>query len=156
MKNIIIGSIIGASILIFFAATLFTEEFETQNSDDVLINSIYSEKEIFSEARYSGNTDEKAQQLIIKAENSWEQGCEIDNLCFLPYEKIINAGETVLFLNQDEFEHNVRLRGDPNYLHFPTDVIKQNEYFVYKFNESGKYEYHCTLHPWMEGVITIR
>ena len=156
MKNIIVSSIIGASVLIFFASTLLTEEFETENSDDVLINSIYSEKEIFSEARYSGNTDEKAQQLIIIAENSWEQGCEIDNLCFLPYEKIINAGETVLFLNQDEFEHNVRLRGDPNYLHFPTDVIKQNEYFVYKFNESGKYEYHCTLHPWMEGVITIR
>ena len=156
MKNIIVSSIIGASILIFFVATLFTEEFETENTDDVLINSIYSEKEIFSEARYSGNTDEKAQQLIIIAENSWEQGCEVDNLCFLPYEKIINAGETVLFLNQDEFEHNVRLRGDPNYLHFPTDVIKQNEYFVYKFNDLGKFEYHCTLHPWMEGVITIR
>ena len=156
MKNIIVSSIIGASILIFFAATLFTGEFEIENSDDVLINSIYSEKEIFSEARYSGNTDEKAQQLIIIAENSWEQGCEVDNLCFLPYEKIINVGETVLFLNQDEFEHNVRLRGDPNYLHFPTDVIKQNEYFVYKFNERGKFEYHCTLHPWMEGVITIR
>ena len=156
MKNIIVSSIIVASILIFFAATLFTEEFETETSDDVLINSIYSEKEIFSEARYTGNTDEKAQQLIIIAENSWEQGCEVDNLCFLPYEKIINAGETVLFLNQDEFEHNVRLRGDPNYLHFPTDVIKQNEYFVYKFNERGKFEYHCTLHPWMEGVIIIR
>ena len=96
MKNIIVSSIIGASILIFFAATLFTGEFETQNSDDVLINSIYSEEEIFSEARYSGNTDEKAQQLIIIVENSWEQGCEVDNLCFLPYEKIINAGETVL------------------------------------------------------------
>ena len=156
MKNIIVSSIIGASILIFFAATLFTGEFETEKSDDVLINSIYSEKEIFSEARYSGNTDEKAQQLIIIAENSWEQGCEVDNLCFLPYEKIINAGETVLFLNQDEFEHNVRLRGDPNYLHFPTDVIRQNEYFVYKFYEMGEYQYHCTLHPWMEGVINIR
>ena len=47
MKNIIVSSIIGASILIFFAATLFTGEFETQNTDDVLINSIYSEKEIF-------------------------------------------------------------------------------------------------------------
>ena len=156
MKNIIVSSIIGAAVLILFVSTFFIESFEIKNSDDVLINSIYSEKEIFSEARYSGNTDEKAQQLIIIAEDSWEQGCEVDNLCFLPYEKIINVGETVLFLNQDEFEHNVRLRGDPNYLHFPTDIIKQNEYFVYKFTEQGKYEYHCTLHPWMEGKITIR
>ena len=77
-------------------------------------------------------------------------------MCFLPYEKTINSGETVLFVNEDEFEHNVRLRGDSDYLHFPTDVIKQNEYFVYKFEETGKYQYHCTLHPWMEGVINIR
>ena len=97
-----------------------------------------------------------AQHVIIIVKDSWKQGCEVDDSCFSPYEKIIGVGETILFVNQDEFEHNVRLRGDPNYLHFPTDVIKQNEYFVYKFHELGKYQYHCTLHPWMEGMITIR
>ena len=153
MKIIITGVI---TSLLILAAYIAIYDMTNSETDDDLINSIYSQTEIFSEAPYSGNTDEKAQHLIIIAKDSWKPGCEIDDLCFLPYEKTINSGETVLFVNEDEFEHNVRLRGDPNYLHFPTDVIRQNEYFVYKFEYSGKFQYHCTLHPWMEGVIDIR
>ena len=153
MKIIVTGII---TSLLIFAAYIAIYDMTNSETDDDLINSIYSQTEIFSEAPYSGNTDEKAQHLIIIAEDSWKPGCEEEDLCFLPYEKTISVGETILFVNEDEFEHNVRLRGDPNYLHFPTDVIKQNEYFVYKFEYSGKFQYHCTLHPWMEGVINIR
>ena len=153
MKIIITGVI---TSLLILAAYIAIYDMTNSETDDDLINSIYSQTEIFSEAPYSGNTDEKAQHLIIIAKDSWKPGCEVDDLCFLPYEKTISVGETILFVNEDEFEHNVRLRGDPNYLHFPTDVIKQNEYFVYKFEYSGKFQYHCTLHPWMEGVIDIR
>ena len=153
MKIIVTGII---TSLLIFAAYIAIYDMTNSETDDDLINSIYSQTEIFSEAPYSGNTDEKAQHLIIIAEDSWKPGCEEEDLCFLPYEKTISVGETILFVNEDEFEHNVRLRGDPNYLHFPTDVIRQNEYFVYKFEYSGKFQYHCTLHPWMEGVIDIR
>ena len=153
MKIITIGLIAGLLVLTAYIVLSDVTNSETYNER---LDSIYSQTEIFSEAPYSGNTDEKAQHLIIIAEDSWKPGCEKEDLCFLPYEKTINTGEIVLFVNVDEFEHNVRLRGDPNYLHFPTDVIKQNEYFVYKFEESGKFQYHCTLHPWMEGVINIR
>ena len=153
MKIITIGLIAGLLVLTAYIVLSDVTNSETYNER---LNSIYSQTEIFSETPYSGNTDEKAQHLIIIAEDSWKPGCEKEDLCFLPYEKTINTGEIVLFVNVDEFEHNVRLRGDPNYLHFPTDVIKQNEYFVYRFEYSGKFQYHCTLHPWMEGVINIR
>ena len=153
MKIITIGLITGLLVLTGYIVLSDVTNSETYNER---LNSIYSQTEIFSEAPYSGNTDEKAQHLIIIAKDSWKPGCEKEDLCFLPYEKTISVGETILFVNEDEFEHNVRLGGDPNYLHFPTDVIKQNEYFVYKFEYSGKFQYHCTLHPWMEGVIDIR
>jgi len=153
MKIITIGLITGLLVLTAYIVLSDVTNSETYNER---LNSIYSQTEIFSEAPYSGNTDEKAQHLIIMAKDSWKPGCEEEDLCFLPYEKTISVGETILFVNEDEFEHNVRLRGDPNYLHFPTDVIKQNEYFVYKFEYSGKFQYYCTLHPWMEGVIDIR
>ena len=153
MKIITIGLITGLLVLTGYIVLSDVTNSETYNER---LNSIYSQTEIFSEAPYSGNTDEKAQHLIIMAKDSWKPGCEKEDLCFLPYEKTISVGETILFVNEDEFEHNVRLGGDPNYLHFPTDVIKQNEYFVYKFEYSGKFQYHCTLHPWMEGVINIR
>tara|TARA_Y100001938_G_scaffold134785_1_gene195657 strand:+ start:419 stop:880 length:462 start_codon:yes stop_codon:yes gene_type:complete len=153
MRIIKIGFIIGLLVLATYVAI---SEMTNTKTDDEIINSIYSKTEIFSKAPYSGNTDEKAQHVIMIGKDSWKPGCEENDLCFLPYEKIIKIGETVLFVNEDEFEHNVRLRGDPNYLHFPTDVIKQNEYFVYKFEENGKYQYYCTLHPWMEGIINVK
>ena len=153
MKIITIGLITGLLVL---TAYIILSDVTNSEKNNERLNSIYSQIEIFSEAPYSGNTDEKAQHLIIMAKDSWKPGCEEEDLCFLPYEKTISVGETILFVNEDEFEHNVRLRGDPNYLHFPTDVIKQNEYFVYKFEYSGKFQYHCTLHPWMEGMIDIR
>lgn len=28
--------------------------------------------------------------------------------------------------------------------------------FNYKFDEKGTYEYYCTLHPWMKGMITVK
>ena len=65
------------------------------------------------------------------------------------------VNDVIMFVNQDDFEHNILLRGDSQYLHFPADVIRQNEYFVYKFNVPGEYDYVCTLHPWMEGVIQV-
>ena len=125
---------------------------ETENLEQVSI--IYS-NDTLTETMYSGNTEEKAQHLIEITNNSWKQGCERDDECFLPYVTAINVGDIILFANQDEYEHNIRVRGDSEYLHFPADVIKPDEYFVYKFLEYGKYDYYCTLHPWMEGVIQV-
>ena len=125
---------------------------KTDNMDE--LSSIYTNSD-YSEAKYSGTTKEKAQHLVEIAKNSWQQGCEIEKKCFLPHMKTIMVNDVIMFVNQDDFEHNILLRGDSQYLHFPADVIRADEYFVYKFNVPGKYEYVCTLHPWMEGKITV-
>ena len=65
MKIIILGLIITASILILYASISDMMNFEIQNTDNELIDSIYSEKEIFTEAPYSGNTKDRAQHVII-------------------------------------------------------------------------------------------
>ena len=128
------------------------DNLKTENIDK--ISSIYSSDD-FTETRYSGNTDDTAQHLVEIANNSWQQGCEIEKKCFLPHMKTIMVNDVIMFVNQDDFEHNILVRGDSQYLHFPADVIRPNEYFVYKFNVPGKYDYVCTLHPWMEGVIQV-
>ena len=125
---------------------------KTDNMDE--LSSIYTNSD-YSEAKYSGTTKEKAQHLVEIAKNSWQQGCEIEKKCFLPHMKTIMVNDVIMFVNQDDFEHNILLRGDSQYLHFPADVIRQNEYFVYKFNVPGEYDYVCTLHPWMEGIIQV-
>ena len=118
------------------------------------ISSIYSSDD-YTETRYSGNTEVTAQHLIEIAHNSRQQGCEVEEKCFLPHVKTIMVNDVIMFVNQDDFEHNILLRGDSQYLHFPADVIRADEYFVYKFNVPGKYDYFCTLHPWMEGMIMV-
>ena len=132
--------------------SLTNDNLKTENIDK--ISSIYSNDD-FTETKYSGNTDDTAQHLVEIANNSWQQGCEIEKKCFLPHMKTIMVNDVIMFVNQDDFEHNILLRGDSQYLHFPADVIRQNEYFVYKFNVPGEYDYVCTLHPWMEGVIQV-
>ena len=148
------------SVVFVFVAVIFgilylgltIDNLKTENIDK--ISSIYSSDD-FTETKYSGNTDDTAQHLIEIANNSWQQGCEIEKKCFLPHMKTIMVNDVIMFVNQDDFEHNILVRGDSQYLHFPADVIRQNEYFVYKFNVPGKYDYVCTLHPWMEGVIQV-
>ena len=148
------------SVVFVFVAVIFgilylgltIDNLKTENIDK--ISSIYSSDD-FTETRYSGNTDDTAQHLVEIANNSWQQGCEIEKKCFLPHMKTIMVNDVIMFVNQDDFEHNILVRGDSQYLHFPADVIRPNEYFVYKFNVPGKYDYVCTLHPWMEGVIQV-
>ena len=148
------------SVVFVFVAVIFgilylgltIDNLKTENIDK--ISSIYSNDD-FTETKYSGNTDDTAQHLIEIANNSWQQGCEIEKKCFLPHMKTIMVNDVIMFVNQDDFEHNILVRGDSQYLHFPADVIRQNEYFVYKFNVPGEYDYVCTLHPWMEGVIQV-
>ena len=145
---IFMGAIVFGGIYTIFAL----DEVNVQDIDK--ISTIYS-SDNFTETKYSGNTDDTAQHLIEIAKNSWQQGCEIEKKCFLPHMKTIMVDDVIMFVNQDDFEHNILVRGDSQYLHFPADVIRQNEYFVYKFNVPGKYDYVCTLHPWMEGVIQV-
>ena len=141
--------IFGIVIFGIFYLSLTNDNLKTEN-----ISSIYSSDD-YTETRYSGNTEDVAQHLVEIAKNSWQQGCEIEKKCFLPHMKTIMVNDVIMFVNQDDFEHNILVRGDSQYLHFPADVIRQNEYFVYKFNVPGKYDYVCTLHPWMEGVIQV-
>ena len=57
---------------------------------------------------------------------------------FSSHMKTIMVNDVIMFVNHDvHFEHNILVRGDSEYLHFPADVIRADEYFVYKFNVSG-------------------
>jgi len=154
MKLRVLGMALGIGIIVCGALylSLTSDNLKTGNSDD--ISSIYSSDD-YTETRYSGNTEGTAQHLIEIANNSWQQGCEVEKKCFLPHMKTIMVNDVIMFANQDDFEHNILVRGDSQYLHFPADVIRADEYFVYKFSVPGKYDYFCTLHPWMEGKITV-
>ena len=35
-------------------------------------------------------------------------------------------------------------------------MFKIDEQFSHKFEESGNFDYFCTLHPWMEGIVVVQ
>ena len=74
---------------------------EVKIEDSEKISSIYSSED-YTETRYSGNTKGTAQHLIEIANNSWQQGCEVEEKCFLPHMKTIMVNDVIMFVNHDD------------------------------------------------------
>lgn len=86
------------------------------------------------------------------------QGCETNNECYTPYEVTIDVGDKVTWQNKDMAFHTVT-SGNPvdgQDALFDSGIFKIDEEFSYKFDEPGNFNYFCTLHPWMEGVVVVQ
>lgn len=75
----------------------------------------------------------------------------IEGLSFNPSSITVPAGMEVVWVNQDGTTHTVTSRDDV----FDSGNIADGESFSYTFDEAGTYEYYCTIHPSMEGEVTV-
>jgi plastocyanin len=76
---------------------------------------------------------------------------------YIPLHLQVKLGTTVIWINDDNVLHTVQsqdLEGNPNGL-FNSNVLDTGERFAFKFDESGFYNYFCTLHPWRVGQVTV-
>ena len=101
--------------------------------------------------------------FVSNTKGSYNLGCELDNSCFKPYIVNILVGDTVTWTNNDDAIHVV-VSGAPNSESFKdfedgeifdSGFLKSNETFSHKFLEEGVFGYFCTLHPWMNGFVTV-
>ncbi|WP_249111085.1 plastocyanin/azurin family copper-binding protein [Nitrosopumilus sp. K4] len=83
-------------------------------------------------------------------------GCEEDNRCYVPTTFSAAKGQTVIWSNEDVAFHSVTsgFYGSPSGL-FDSGHLDPYESFSYTFEETGTYDYYCTLHPWMAGQIIV-
>ena len=97
-----------------------------------------------------------AEPHIVMPTKSSRPGCEEDSLCYIPDVIAAEAGQTIIWRNIDVAFHSVTsgAYGEPDGL-FDSGHMDPGDTFSYTFGESGTYRYHCTLHPWMAGVIHI-
>jgi plastocyanin len=85
-----------------------------------------------------------------------------------PSEISIGVDDTVKWINNNTEPHTAtsslgggmasllsNSQGKPNGL-FDTGLFAPDTYVSIKLNESGTFNYFCTIHPWMEGVIHAR
>jgi plastocyanin len=81
-------------------------------------------------------------------------GAEVseEDITFQPAEVSVGVGDTVTWTNNDSVDHDVTAdsfsSGDPGGM-APGDT------FDHTFEEAGTFDYVCTVHPGMEGSVTV-
>jgi plastocyanin len=70
---------------------------------------------------------------------------------FVPAELIVEAGDVVVWKNDDFFPHTATARGA-----FDSASIPSGGSWRLETTTKGTFDYVCTLHPTMSGSLTIR
>lgn len=84
-------------------------------------------------------------------------GCEESNACYSPADITISAGDTVNWVNTDSAAHTVTSGSPadgPSGV-FDSSLVMADAEFAFTFNDSGRYDYFCMVHPWMLGSVTV-
>jgi plastocyanin len=71
---------------------------------------------------------------------------------FSPMAVTITAGSTVTWKNLDGEPHTVASRDGL----FRSPALDQDDTYQFKFDHPGIYEYICSIHPKMMGVVTVQ
>jgi amicyanin len=108
---------------------------------------------------HSDTLDVKIKEIsttITMPTKSSRPGCDETDSCYIPSKISIKVGESVTWINEDAAFHSVTSGNynDPNTL-FDSGHLEPNKSFTIKFEESGIYDYFCTLHPWMKGKVVV-
>jgi plastocyanin len=75
----------------------------------------------------------------------------MQNYRFLPQDIRVSAGDTVTWKNDDRATHTVIANNDE----FDSGEITPGGTFSYTFEETGVFNYSCTIHPAMIGSVTV-
>jgi len=81
----------------------------------------------------------------------------------------IGLNDTVTWINHDTEAHtatsgfgggmeslvNVNKKGSPKG-DFNSGLFKPGQSWIHTFTNPGVYNYFCTIHPWMEGIINVK
>ncbi len=75
----------------------------------------------------------------------------IDNFTFSPPNLTIPVGTTVTFENADDIPHTVVAKTGA----FRSKALDTGDHFSFTFAKAGDFAYFCSLHPHMQGKITV-
>ena len=80
-----------------------------------------------------------------------EVNVSIQNFAFNPSAFGIEKGTRVTWNNNDDVSHRVQLDTGVGSME-----MKEGDTWFFVFKESGKYTYHCSIHPSMVGTIYVK
>ena len=147
IKKIVASSIIGIVIIISLAVAFSTElELESEPSPESTSHSMQGDFE--SDVMTGGD--------VVMPTKVSRPGCEETDRCYIPSVVSISAGESVTWVNEDSAFHSVT----SGFYDAPVDLFDSGhmdpfDSYTLTFDESGNYDYFCTLHPWMQGKVIV-
>lgn len=76
----------------------------------------------------------------------------IESFAFEPRDLTVAPGTTVTWVNMDETPHTV-VTDDKA---IRSGALDTGDQFSFRFDSTGTYAYHCSLHPHMTGTVIVR
>ncbi|HEU5040892.1 MAG TPA: cupredoxin family copper-binding protein [Gemmatimonadales bacterium] len=76
----------------------------------------------------------------------------IENFAYVPPSLSVATGATITWTNGDEAPHTVTADDGES---FESGILNQGGTFELVAPEPGTYEYHCEVHPFMTGTLTV-
>ena len=77
----------------------------------------------------------------------------IKNFAFAPDTVTVKVGSTITWTNSDQEPHTVTSKDNNGPLRSPT--MNSGATYSYTFTTPGKYEYLCTIHPFMVATVVV-
>lgn len=79
----------------------------------------------------------------------------MENSTFKPQEITVQPGTTITWVNEDSFDHTVTSGTRGNATDMFDKTVPGGGSFSFTFEEPGTYEYFCSIHPGMHGVVVV-
>jgi len=102
------------------------------------------------------NQEALAERVIINEQGD-NPACRSDKSCFLPSNMVIQQGQDVTWHNADSSIHSIITQsqqfGSSGII--SSGNILPGESYSHIFDASGYINYHCVLHPWMQGLVVV-
>ena len=76
---------------------------------------------------------------------------DIDQFTFLPQRITVKAGTTVTWINEDDVPHTIVSSSKV----FKSKALDTADKFSFTFTTPGKYDYFCSVHPYMTGAVVV-
>jgi len=71
---------------------------------------------------------------------------------FKPERVTVKVGDTVTWVNEEQIEHNAVATEGAD---FRSELFGEGKTFEWKAEKAGMVKYVCTVHPGMDGTITV-
>jgi plastocyanin len=90
--------------------------------------------------------------VLLQTSQAANTSVEIINFSFQPATATISVGDSVTWTQEDSVTHTST--SDSGVWNSP--MLSLNQTFSFTFNTAGNFPYHCSVHPFMTGGVTVQ